>query len=149
MNISKKIIYGLRAVFELARNYSSNEVIRIHQIALEQDIPQRFLEGILNELRKGGFIVSKRGKEGGYLLARPPKEISVGEVMDFLYGPLTLAHWADERRQQNIPSGDRVFMPVWERARQAASAIYNKTTFQDLVEEYARHGEGVASNYVI
>ncbi|HBA85157.1 MAG TPA: Rrf2 family transcriptional regulator [Verrucomicrobia bacterium] len=149
MYLSKKIIYGLRAIFEIARNYRSGEVIRIHQIALEQSIPQRFLEGILNELRKGGFIISKRGKEGGYLLARPPKELKVGEVIEFLSGPLTPVSWVDEGRHRNIPSGDRVFMPVWEKARRAASTIYHETTFQDLVDEHMREGEGSVANYTI
>ena len=70
MSVSLKCQYGLRALFELARR-AGNGPTRIQEIAEAQAIPPRFLENILNQLRRGGFVESRRGKAGGFVLARP------------------------------------------------------------------------------
>ena len=77
MRISKKCQYALRAVFELAvRN--TGQPVKIQQIAGAQNIPPRFLEVILNQLRHAGFVESRRGNEGGYMLAPGAEELTVG-----------------------------------------------------------------------
>src|SRR5215204_1508023 len=85
MNISVKGEYALHAVFDLALQ-TPGEPVRIADIARRQQIPQKFLELILAGLKQGGFVESRRGAEGGYLLAKPADSITVGEVIRFMEG---------------------------------------------------------------
>ncbi|HMJ53306.1 MAG TPA: Rrf2 family transcriptional regulator [Polyangiaceae bacterium] len=86
--ISKKAKYGLKAMMRLAREYGRGPVL-IAQLAAEEGIPKKFLEFILLELKQKGMLQSKKGKGGGYLLARHPEEISAGCVLRALDGSLT------------------------------------------------------------
>src|SRR6185503_511214 len=86
MNISVKGEYALQAIFDLA-SQEGGEPVKIANIAKRQNIPQKFLELILAGLKQGGFVESRRGAEGGYLLARAPETITVGEVLRFVEGP--------------------------------------------------------------
>src|SRR5260221_1925580 len=85
MNTSVKGEYALQAIFDLS-SQRPGEPVRIADIARRQKIPQKFLELILASLKQGGFVESRRGAEGGYLLARPPESIRVGEVLGFVEG---------------------------------------------------------------
>src|SRR5579862_4510017 len=86
MNISVKGEYALQAIYDLATQ-PPGEPVRIADIARRQKIPQKFLELILASLKQGGFVESRRGAEGGYLLARPADVMTVGEVLRFVEGP--------------------------------------------------------------
>ena len=86
MNISVKGEYALQAIFDLAMQ-RQGEPVNIADIANRQKIPQKFLELILAGLKQGGFVESRRGAEGGYLLARPADSLTVGEVLRFVEGP--------------------------------------------------------------
>src|ERR1035438_9633236 len=86
MHNSVKGEYALQAILDLASR-RAGEPIRIADIAQRQKIPQKFLELILASLKQGGFVESRRGAEGGYLLARPADSITVGEVTRFVEGP--------------------------------------------------------------
>src|SRR5438270_3782378 len=85
MNISVKGEYALQAIFDLALQ-PAGEPVRIADIARRQKIPQKFLELILASLKQGGFVESRRGAEGGYLLARTPESLTVGEVIRHIDG---------------------------------------------------------------
>src|SRR6202023_3503631 len=85
MNISVKGEYALHALFDLALQ-KPGEPIKIADIARRQKIPQKFLELILAGLKHGGFVESRRGAEGGYLLSRAPDGITVGEVLRYVEG---------------------------------------------------------------
>src|SRR5579864_2237635 len=85
MNISVKGEYALKALFDLAMQKSTDPV-KIADIARRQKIPQKFLELILAGLKQGGLVASRRGAEGGYLLARPAEAITVGEVLRQIEG---------------------------------------------------------------
>jgi Rrf2 family protein len=87
--LSKKTIYALNALQYLARQPSGRPVL-ISEIAEKESIPQKFLELILLELKKDGILDSKKGKGGGYLLARPSDTISLGQIIRKLDGPLAL-----------------------------------------------------------
>lgn len=146
--VSKKCEYALRAIFELALSKSDEpEPMKNHTIAKAQDIPLRFLEVILVELKQGGFVVSKRGNSGGYILARRADEIVVGEVIAFFEGGRNRGKKGSAPQKQRV--GDLAFSRLWNQAEDAISQIYNNVTFQDLLDEEiaARHPEG--SNYVI
>src|SRR5271157_1158145 len=83
MNISVKSEYALLAIFDLAMQ-PPGELVKIADIAGRQKIPQKFLELILASLKQGGFVESRRGAEGGYKLARPADQITVGQALRFL-----------------------------------------------------------------
>jgi len=124
MNISVKGEYALQAIFDLAAQ-RPGEPVRIGDIARRQAIPQKFLELILAGLKQGGFVESRRGAEGGYLLARTSDSITVGEVLRFVEGPQQGKH--RPRRK-----GETAFSDMWKQVDLAISGILDKTTFADL-----------------
>lgn len=135
MMLSQKCQYGLRAVLELAKRMGDGPV-RIAEIAKNQAIPTRFLEVILNQLKQGGFVESRRGSAGGYLLSRSPATFSVGEIIRFIEGPLSpvqcLTHTSDEECPLKIGCA---FLPLWEKVKSTVEDIYNSATFEDLVQK--------------
>ena len=135
MNISQKCQYALRSVFELARRRQGGPVT-VAEIAAAQAIPPRFLEVILVELRKAGFVKSRRGVHGGYQLAVLPQSLTVGTVIEFVDGPVAPVKCvADPSDVDCALYGNCAFMPLWEQARDALATVYNGTTFQDLIEQ--------------
>lgn len=147
--ISQKCQYSIRAVFELARHYGQGPV-KISEIAKAQAIPLRFLEIILNQLRQAGFVQSKRGATGGYLLARQPDQIAVGDIFQFVEGPLApVACMTDKSNKKCSLLGNCVFLAMWERAAKAVSEVYDQTTFQDLVAEDLKMQETAGVSYYI
>jgi Rrf2 family protein len=124
MNISVKGEYALQAVFDLS-SQPSGQPIKIADIASRQKIPQKFLELILASLKQGGFVESRRGAEGGYLLARPADSIRVGEVLRFIEGPR--GEKSRVRRQAESPFAD-----MWKRVNAAVSEVLDQTSFADL-----------------
>ncbi|MGH7820776.1 MAG: RrF2 family transcriptional regulator, partial [Candidatus Binatia bacterium] len=87
MKISQRCEYALRAVLELARRAEEGP-IRIDEIARRQRIPRNFLANLLVQLKRGRFVQSKKGPEGGYYLAQPARQILVGELVRFIDGPI-------------------------------------------------------------
>ena len=135
MLVPQKTRYALRALFELAKRYGQGPT-KIAEIARVQAIPGRFLEVILPELKRGGFVSAKRGREGGYSLTRQPIRISIGEVMRFLHGSLRPVECSESRSKKACPLREScVFLTMWRRAEQAVAEVYDGTTFQDLVNE--------------
>jgi Rrf2 family cysteine metabolism transcriptional repressor len=139
--VSQKCQYAIRAIFELAKRQGQGPV-KIKDIAEVQAIPMRFLEIILNQLRRSGFVQSKRGAEGGYILARSPDKLMVGEIMQFAEGPLApVACMTDKKGGECVLYGSCVFLGLWERASKALSEVYDQTSFQDLVNNEAKMRE--------
>lgn len=87
MKLSKRGEYGLKALIDLAAS-DSDDVIRIRELAQREQIPVKFLEQILLTLKNAGLLQSRRGVNGGYYLARPPEEITLGQIVRTLDGPL-------------------------------------------------------------
>ena len=130
MDVSVKGEYALRAVFDLAcRN--APDPTKIAKIAERQKIPQKFLELILSQLKQSGFLGSKRGADGGYFLARPADQITVGAVLRVIDGPMRLS-----RKPIANESADSPFPELWTRAERALSSVIDRTTFADLVERW-------------
>lgn len=144
MFISQKCQYALRAIFELAKFYGLGPV-KIAEIAKMEAIPQRFLEVILSQLKQGGFVDSQRGNEGGYFLIRSPGELTVGEVIQFVQGPLGPVDcvMSDSKVNNKRCSlyNNCVFLPMWERIRSAVLDVYEHTTFQNLIDQHIRKSE--------
>jgi Rrf2 family protein len=135
MQVSQKCQYTLRALFELARRRGDGPVSAA-QIAAAQAIPPRFLELILYGLRNSGEVESRRGVNGGYVLAVSPDAISVGDIIRSADGSSAPVRCVAGRREKHCPlKGQCAFMGLWERAQQAIEQIYDTTTLQDLIDE--------------
>jgi Rrf2 family protein len=87
--ISSKTKYAIKALIELAEERRrGGSSLRIEEIALRADAPKRFLEHILIDIRRSGIIASRRGRDGGYVLIKPPESVSIGEVLRMIDGPI-------------------------------------------------------------
>ena len=144
MDASVKGEYALRAVFDLAGR-GGPDPVKIAEIAARQRIPQKFLELILSQLKQGGFLGSRRGADGGYFLARPPRNITVGDVLRHIDGPISPG-----RKQQrgNLPP-DSPFPELWQEVERALSSVIDKTTFADLVSRWKEKNARRVANWQI
>ena len=144
MEISVKSEYGLRAVFDLACR-EGPQPVKIAEIAARQGIPQKFLELILSQLKQGGFLGSRRGAEGGYFLARPAEEITVGEILRHIDGPMS-----PSRRQlrKGLPA-DSPFPELWGEVEEALAGVLDRTTFADLVTRWRQKNARQGANWQI
>ena len=119
MLITKKNQYALRAVFELAKQQGKGPV-KISHIAEAQAIPERFLEVILGQLKKSGYVKSKRGYQGGYVLVVSPDELTVGDLMRFLQKDIGEYECIAPIPEKKCPfQGGCVFYPMWKNVRDA------------------------------
>lgn len=98
---SKKVKYGLAALFELAKNYNMG-FIQIKDIASTQNIPQNYLEQLLSILKKGGLVKSMRGSQGGYKLNKPADQIKIIDIIEVLDGPLIISETSRSNEILNI-----------------------------------------------
>ena len=142
MYISVKGEYALQAVFDLTLQAPSRQPVKIAGIARRQKIPQKFLELILASLKQGGFVESRRGADGGYLLARPPESIRVGEVLRFVEG----ARDEKSRARRNY---DSPFRELWERVNSGISDVLDQTTFADLRRTWTDKNSKFVPNWEI
>ena len=134
VELSQKCQYAMRAVFELAKRQNEGPV-KIASIAAAQAVPPRFLENILNQLKRDGIVDSRRGKRGGYVLTKDPAKLDVGTVIELTQGPVSLVDCDGGAPGTDCPfKKDCVFWPVWNKARKALVDVYSTTTFAELVE---------------
>jgi Rrf2 family cysteine metabolism transcriptional repressor len=141
MNISVKGEYALQAIFDLA-SQPAGEPVRIADIARRQKIPQKFLEIILVGLKQAGFVESRRGAEGGYLLARAAESLTVGEVLRSIEG--TPQGRSRSRRKTETP-----FTEMWRQVDCAVSEIIDKTTFAGLLRGWTEKQNKYVLNWEI
>ena len=134
MKITYKGDYALKAILDLARHYSP-EPVTIHDIAKRIDAPVKFLEQVLLELKKGGFIESRRGKVGGYLLSRMPNKITVGEVIRFMDSPIEPISCVKHGYSGCGDLYKCAFRNIWQQVFKATSDIIDHITFEDLVRQ--------------
>ena len=152
MKISSRGLYALKALTHLAAAYDRG-LVKIHEIALEEEIPEKFLEGILVTLKNARIVRSARGREGGYRLRRPPSEVFLGEIVRIVDGPLAPFGDAVELayRVKTEPRHAGLF-DLFLDVRNAAAAILDHTSLADLVERnrkvLARRGRRGASGRV-
>ena len=133
MKLSTKGRYGLRALIDLAL-YSENETVSIQSIARRQNISDSYLEQLMRKLRSAGLIVSVRGAQGGYKLARPANEISVGDVLRALEGSLEAVTCGGE--DTSCQGADLcVTKFVWERINSSIRDTVDSIKLSQLVEE--------------
>jgi Rrf2 family protein len=138
VRVSAKADYAVRATIELAAGHDSGP-IKGDQIAEAQDIPLRFMENILGDLRHHGLVESRRGAEGGYWLSRPPDEITVGEVMRAAEGPL--AHVRGERPDElEYRGAAEPLREVWVALRNNVRGILDNVTLADVIADRIPRG---------
>ena len=131
MRVSAKTDYALRATVELAAAQGSDGLVKGEQIATAQGIPLRFLENILGDLRNAGIVESRRGIEGGYLLARPANEIALADVIRAVDGPL--ANVSGTRPDAlSYEGAAEPLRDVWVAVRAALRGVLETTTVADV-----------------
>ena len=136
MKLSTKGKYGVRAVFEVARHFGKGP-ITIKEIADRQGISFSYLEQILHKLGKAGLIESVRGPSGGYLLARKPSELTIGDIVRVLEGPIALSHCLEPGEPSDCcQADDCVAKMVWARVGAKIEEALDSISFDDLLQQY-------------
>lgn len=140
MRISKRSEYGLRAMIDIAQNlqeqHGRGELVQIRDIAERQHIPAKFLEQILLTLKNAGVVRSRMGIGGGYYLARPASEISLGHIIRVLDGPLAPIRCVSQTAYEPCGCPDEKtcgLRLVMLDVRNAIAAILDRTTLQDVL----------------
>jgi len=131
MRISQRGLYALQALTVLAQRPS--DVVKIKDIAAAEELPEKFLESILLELKRARIVVSLRGANGGYQLKRPPKKISLGEIIRRIDGPLAPFEDAESLRWRiSSDPKHRALFRVLLDVRNATARILDHTSLADL-----------------
>jgi Rrf2 family protein len=125
VKISARDEYACAAVLELALNYDSELPVRVQDIAQRQAIPMKFLFQIMQILKRVDIVRSRRGTEGGFILARHPSQITVGDVIRAMSGPLV--------QQPSLENESSPFRPIWADVDRAIAGVLNGVTFEELV----------------
>jgi Rrf2 family protein len=127
---SKKVKYGLAALFELAKNYNMG-FIQIKDIASTQKIPQNYLEQLLSILKRAGLVESMRGSQGGYKLNKPADQIKIIDIIEVLDGPLIISETSRSNDILNI---------YWNQVETQFTNLFNDT-LEKLVNEETKLNE--------
>jgi len=129
VNISAKVDYGVQVLCVLATSCGN---MTAWELATSQNLPYKYLESILNDMRKGGLLVSKRGVEGGYELARPASDITLSHVIEILVG--TLAEVRGQRVEHSRYDGSaQKLQDVWIAIRDNLQCFLDEVTVEDIV----------------
>jgi Rrf2 family protein len=140
-NLSRKARYALRALYALSAEETRGPVL-IADLAEREKIPHKFLETILLELKNAGVLKSKKGKGGGYSLARSPEQITMGQVIRIIDGPLAPIPCASERAfvrcEECVDETTCGTRQVMKKVRDAIAAILDSTTLADVQTQIAR-----------
>ena len=136
MKLSTRGRYGIHAMYDLALNASGGPQ-SIKAIAEREGIPEAYLEQLIAVLKRKGLVNSTRGAQGGYMLARQPEEITVGDVLRALEGSLSLVDCIDEEDAcgKSCACPSRI---VWMKLRDGLNAIVDGITLRDMIVDYKR-----------
>ena len=144
--LSKRTQYSLRALYALTRKFGEGPVL-ITTLAESETIPKKFLEQILVSLKSAGFVSSKKGKGGGYVLAQPPEKITIGSVIRAIEGPLAPLPCASETQFRKCDEcvdiqtcGTRIVM---RQVRDAMAAILDKTTLAMVLKKVEKASKSI------
>lgn len=146
MKFSTKSRYGLRAMIELALNFNQGPV-SVKTIAEHQEISEAYLEQLMSSLTRSGLAKSMRGVQGGYLLARDPSRIKVGDVIRALEGPIVPVECVNREDPLECARYDHcVSRIVWERVRNVVEEALDSLTLQNLKDELTMNEHSNAGN---
>ncbi|MBE0428298.1 MAG: Rrf2 family transcriptional regulator [Thermoleophilia bacterium] len=142
MHLTRQSDYGVRAVLHLA-NLPYGKVVQTKEIAARQVIPSKYLPSIIRTLARAGLIRTLRGNQGGVMLARPPEDLSVLEVIEAVEGPISLVPCL-RSPEQCVHQDSCTFRPVCENVQNSLIAQLHNTTFADLVSRtYVQAKDGM------
>lgn len=148
MKISYKCDYALKVILYMSEN--RKEYVHLEEVAKSQDIPRKFLELIFLELKKGGFVDSKKGPNGGYFLIKEPKDILLGDIVKFIEGSVYPISCVDPALPQSCLEIKKcVFAPVWKKVGDCISSIIDGVNFKDLAVEASAKRQKDTLNYCI
>ena len=136
MKISYKSDYALKAVLDLALCYDDRQPVSIHDTAKRIDAPVKFLEQIFSRLKTHGIIESRRGSSGGYLLAKPPEKITVGDIIRLIEGPTEPISCVKQDYTGCNEIHTCVFRGIWKDIHEATLQIIDSVNFKDLARKY-------------
>lgn len=134
MKISTKGRYGLRMMLDLAEKYS-DKLIPLKDIAARQEISDKYLEQIINQLNKANLVKSVRGSQGGYKLAKSPDNITVGEILRVLEGSLSPVYCAEDYGETCERSKECKTIGLWIEIKAAIEKIVDNKTLLQILEE--------------
>ncbi len=134
MKITYKGDYALKALLDLTINYEYG-LSTIHDIAKRINAPVKFLEQVLLELKNGGFVESRRGKIGGYLLAKDASQIRLGEVIKFIEGPIEPIACVEKGYSGCTDIYKCVFRKIWLEVGKSTADIVDNITFEELANK--------------
>lgn len=135
MKLSTKGKYGLKAMFELARNSNDDVPVSLKYIAKQQSISDQYLEQIFSSLKKAGLVKSVRGAQGGYLLSKDASEITVADILKILEGDMAFTECLlDSEACENFNSCSTRY--VWEQIKQAIENVTMSISLQDMIDDY-------------
>ncbi|GLY21440.1 transcriptional regulator [Micromonospora echinospora] len=129
MQISARGDYAIRAALSLAAAYPS--LLSTQSIAAEQDMPRKFLEAVLADLRRAGIVRAQRGAEGGYTLAQPPREIAVGAILRAVDGPLAGVRGMRPEETEYLGAAENL-PRLWVAVRAAVRQVVDEVSLADL-----------------
>jgi Rrf2 family cysteine metabolism transcriptional repressor len=149
MKVSTRVHYGLRAMTELARSYGDERLVSISEIARTEDLPVAYLEQLVGELRRAGLVEGTRGVHGGYRLARPPAEMTVGEVYRVLEGEVAPVECTAEHYLPGSCPREPVCLSrsIWDRVQRAILGVLDANTLEDLLHTEVA-GAALAAQFV-
>ena len=133
MKLSTKGRYGVKAMVDLAV-HNDNEPVSIKSISERQNISEYYLEQLFSPLRKEGLIKSIRGAQGGYLLGRDPKKITVYDIITVLEGPIEISDCIENESCNNIDCC--ATRHLWQKIKNSIDNVTKNTTLNDIVEDY-------------
>lgn len=138
MKLSKRGEYALRALIDFGLAQALGKpLLQVNELARKEDIPVKFLEQILMQLKAGGYLESRRGKHGGYLLAAPPDQIRIGQVVRLIDGPLAPIACVSQTAYERCTCPDEEhcgLRMLMQDVRNAISNILDRFTLADVVE---------------
>lgn len=133
MKLSTKGRYGVKAMVELAIHYGGNP-ISIKTISIRQNISECYLEQLFAPLRKAKLITSSRGAQGGYVLSKEPKDVTVAQLIYILEGPIEIADCIEGSTCDNVDfCATRL---LWEKIKNSIDDVMESITLQDIVNDY-------------
>ena len=134
LRLSTKGQYGVRAMFELAKNYKKGP-LTIKEIARRQGVSVSYLEQLLNKLRKSKLIMSRKGPGGGYLINKKPEEISVGNILNSLEGPVAITQCLDPSAKGCKRVEGCVARLLWKSLGEKIESFLDTINLNDLLRE--------------
>ena len=142
MKLSTKGRYSVTALYELARHYGKG-VVPLEIIAKTQGLSENYLEQLMAPLRRAGLVESVRGAQGGYTLALPPEQVTIGQIITAVEGPIALVDClltsAEADDQSCVRAADCVTRQIWEEVCDSINAVLNNIALSDLMHGDRAH----------